>query len=606
MSAAPRSTRPNLLPRYVVLFVLFALYLTAVNLLIAFGSLPTWAEWPTITLTGFAGLFVLWRMLMDSADTGTWAKVVLWVIGGNLLGGAVATIESISTGAWVFGSPAQTVCGVIIVSIWTFVVLLALIRSVLKMPWAPLSVARAVIDEAVSQRVVVGLFGLILLLIPILPFVLSDDQPLRYRVQQFLGYSMGATTFLLSLFTVAFACWSLSSEIRDKQVFTTMVKPIGRAQYLIGKWLGLVLLNGVLLMVAGVGIAGFTVFYLAELPAQDNYDALTVREEVLAARIKTEPKPAQSFEEIVGVRLSELRRNQPQTLIDLGRSQAPEAAATMNEQMLLELGAEQAAQQLFEQTAKQWRSLGPRGTPNHAQVYVFEGLERAAEYGDVVYLRYKIKGATGNKTQVGIEVNGRRLAAIDAVMNIVLRYPIDARMVDSQGKLNIMLYNLNPAKSITFPVEDGLAVLHTVGGFGPNFLRAMLITWITLAFLAAVGLAFATFLGFAVALLGGFLFMFGIYISGFVLSSLSKLDMSKVAGVDDAIGFVFKLVGYAFTYPLSKFSSYAPVSNIVDGIYVGWSQVLNCLGWVGLVWTGVTGLIAWLIFRSRELARVQV
>jgi len=45
---------------------------------------------------------------------------------------------------------------------------------------------------------------------------------------------------------------------------------------------------------------------------------------------------------------------------------------------------------------------------------------------------------------------------------------------------------------------------------------------------------------------------------------------------------------------------------VSDGRLVPTSMVTRALFWSGFVWTGLTGLIGWLIFRGRELARVTV
>ena len=47
-------------------------------------------------------------------------------------------------------------------------------------------------------------------------------------------------------------------EIATRQIHMTLTKPLGRVQYLLGKWLGIVLLNAVLLVVAGIATYGFT------------------------------------------------------------------------------------------------------------------------------------------------------------------------------------------------------------------------------------------------------------------------------------------------------------------------------------------------------------
>src|SRR5690606_25546832 len=120
-----------------------------------------------------------------------------------------------------------------------------------------LGVAAGVIREALHTKVSIVLLILMALILAGLPFIVGQSDRLQYRIQQFLSYSLLLSTFLLALLTIFMACQTLSSEIRDKQIFTVMTKPIHRGSYLLGKWLGIVLLNAVLLTVVGFSIYGF-------------------------------------------------------------------------------------------------------------------------------------------------------------------------------------------------------------------------------------------------------------------------------------------------------------------------------------------------------------
>ncbi len=50
---------------------------------------------------------------------------------------------------------------------------------------------------------------------------------------------------------------TVSSELDEKQAFLTLTKPVSRAGYLAGKWLGIMGLNVLLLAVSGVGVFAF-------------------------------------------------------------------------------------------------------------------------------------------------------------------------------------------------------------------------------------------------------------------------------------------------------------------------------------------------------------
>jgi len=52
---------------------------------------------------------------------------------------------------------------------------------------------------------------------------------------------------------------------------------------------------------------------------------------------------------------------------------------------------------------------------------------------------------------------------------------------------------------------------------------------------------------------------------------------------------------------LNRYARFSVTEALADGRLVSWSMVASCLGWIGLVWCGLTGLVAWRIFRAREL-----
>jgi hypothetical protein len=154
-------------------------------------------------------------------------------------------------------APLLPVAGVFVVA-WGFVTALTLGRLLLRYGTGPMAVARTVLDEAIRMKLALVFIVLLVLVLPILPFVLGGEEPLRYRVQSFLTYSLTATATLLSLMTIFLACRTLTREVEDKQLFTLAVKPISRTGFLFGKWLGIIVLNGVLLATAALAIYCFT------------------------------------------------------------------------------------------------------------------------------------------------------------------------------------------------------------------------------------------------------------------------------------------------------------------------------------------------------------
>ena len=147
--------------------------------------------------------------------------------------------------------------------------------------WA---VARQTIAEGVRMKLAIVFLVLIGMVVLGLPFSVAGDRSLAGAVQSFLSYALAATGVLLGLLTI-FMSRSLSDEFVERQLFLIVTKPIPRWQFVLGKWVGIVLLNAVFL-----GFAGLTTYAMVKVlqrthpPIDAQRDARELANEVLVAR----------------------------------------------------------------------------------------------------------------------------------------------------------------------------------------------------------------------------------------------------------------------------------------------------------------------------------
>lgn len=603
-------------------------------LVVAAGVAPRWVEGAAVygiarSAIGLLGAgLVGWslRGLLKTVDGAarSWVKhaqglpVSLGLLVG--LGGVIYAITGTRPGE---SALALVVAGVWL-AVWSFLLLLAVARQLLRRGPGPIGVARAVLEEAVRMKVALVFIALLLVVLPALPLTLGTDEPLRYRVQSFLSYSLAATGFLLSLMTIFLACGTLSWEIEGKQIFTTAVKPISRTSYLLGKWLGVVVLNAVLLTVAGGAIYGFTVFYLAEQPAQDEYDRVALEQEVLTARVSAPPSPAAPLERRVEQRLQNL---DPRAIFDYGEQVVQERGiANASPQLLEELGRERARERITQEVHTQARSVPPL----ESVTYIFSGLEdvkrRGAGFREeteqvagqaeggraegphrFVQLRYKIDASQGSAPN-GIPMmlrynNNPHQLRMRVGQYHVISVPME--FIDDQGRLEVEVINpLEQNPTVTFAATDGLELLYPKDSFGANFVRAMAAKWIKLAFLAMLGLAAATFLGFPVACLLSLLVYFAAMASPYLVDAATPVGAQAEALTLVERG--LNLFASSFAGALRAFAEYDPNGQIIDGRLFSWLDLGWCALIVGLGWTAAATVVGALIFRGRELARVQV
>ncbi len=483
------------------------------------------------------------------------------------------------------------------------------------------AIAQNVLNEAVRMKITLVFITILLVLLASTPLILTEDQPLRFRVQQWLQYGGGLGFLVIALMTVFFSCSTVAFEQRDKLVWQTVTKPVAAWHYVTGKWVGIMLLNVVLLGTVSGAVFIFTQ-YLRFQPADEEIAAFITEEgfdsrdipmlmtedrrmlenEVLVARVGVEPEFPELNAEVVD--------DLVERTIAARQTQNPDLRRT--EQLV-----EEVRQEVVEQAYRQYFSI-PQGS---AQSYTFTGLDDIARDTDqALTLRYNVQAGTNDPSAIyrlwfsfngvpwpqptAIEaaeaVNtapGVRQVALDAVQLI----SVPASFISSDGQMTVTIENwLGNPREIFFEIGD-IEMLYPVGGYELNFARAMAVLWVKLGFIAAVGIAASTFLSFPVAVLLTLCAFVGAEAAGFLNTSLEQF--SAITREGDIVA--WKVLARSLTFPVAwLFQSYAelrPIERLTSGRLLGWGE----LGWTSiqiLVWSAISLAVGVLAFRRRELA----
>ncbi|NQU74844.1 MAG: hypothetical protein HQ546_00850, partial [Planctomycetes bacterium] len=233
--------------------------------------------------------------------------------------------------------------------------------------WA---VARQTFIESIRARVtVVFMFALggAILLAP----VIASGPGLREQVQTTLVYSVGLASIIISVLTILLGCSLLCGEIQSRQIFTPITKPVPRWQYIVGRWLGLALLE--VMLVAGAGAATYVSVKVLCYQASDAGARLAVENEVLCSRVRHEPTSAgKTVREMIAERIEELQKEGK--LEEAIAKDGPEAV-----QKALQTWASNRLQQF--QTAPFLGGLQ----------WFFTGLQRPAGANAMIQFRFKAK-----------------------------------------------------------------------------------------------------------------------------------------------------------------------------------------------------------------------
>ncbi len=144
-----------------------------------------------------------------------------------------------------------------------------------------LAIAWLTWKAALRFKLFLVIAALLMLAVVGLPLVIKDDGTAQGFTQIILTYTLSAITALLGLSTLWLACGTLARDIEECQMQVVATKPIARWQIWLGKWLGIVSLNAVLLAISGACVFGLLQWRASRLPAAEQK---ILRDQILVAR----------------------------------------------------------------------------------------------------------------------------------------------------------------------------------------------------------------------------------------------------------------------------------------------------------------------------------
>ncbi len=568
-------------------------------------------------LTSYTSVWAPWAVVFDVlllswAGYGWWGSRKLEFIGFAGLISSVLCADLL----WIaqYGAASIAVTGTAVMAVILAGGMWVLGRA-LSPGWAVLGIARTIVHEAVRMKIAVGLVFGVMLLVSVLPFMLDKNERLDYRMQTYLTWALSGSVAMLSLTTVYLSCGSLCGDLTRRHVYLSLTKPVSRATYVLGKWLGIALLNVLLVSLTGGGVYVFAkvVEHQRELNEDDR---LAVAEQVLVARVSVPPSPPpeDDMQRLYAEYVLQLESQNPDRV---GQPLAPKTRKAIEQSILAH-----------------WYSIAPLDS----KTYRFTGLSKGPQLGEGLQLRLRpqsVRPPPGGLIQLRIWLNQKPYEAVTLVDNHFHVRTLPADAVDPEGNLEVKIENVNPLNPrATFPSNvrfvpgEGVQLLYRVGSFGANLVRAMVVIWVRLVFLAALGLATATLLSFPVACLVSVMVYVTAAAKGFLSESLadfvvfptvqaswlerfaqiiSRFFQKLAAGeIGEALKIPVRGVGEAFVSLIPPFSDYNPVPLVSDGRWVAYEMITQSGLVIGLVWAGGCVLAGCLIFRRRELASVTV
>jgi hypothetical protein len=425
-----------------------------------------------------------------------------------------------------------------------------------------------------------------------LPLLIQDDGTARGFTQILLTYTLTTITALLGLSTLWLSCGTLARDIEECQMQVVATKPIARWQIWIGKWLGIMSLNAVLLALSGGCVYGLLEWRAGKLPAAEQE---VLREQVLVARGSAKEKDftAEIDAEAAQV-LQERLKNSPVTTVDL-----PEVQKQIREQV-------KAGYQVVQ--------------PGYSRMWQIDlGFAKNYLRDKPLQLRIKFNAAQKSASgtfyalwQVGVPETAklwRTETPMSLAPDTVHEFQIPPNLFDTNGVLTIIFVNPNDT-ALLFPLDDGMEVLYPQGGFALNFARGLGIIFCWLALVSALGLMAASFLSFPVATFFS-LAMLVVVMSGGTLAD--AVDSGTVVGGNEETGVMGHSGADAVLIPMFKgmltiirfVENFSPIDALSTGRAITWGDLALAFGQIVVVMGGLIALAGIVLFQRRELATAQ-
>ena len=493
---------------------------------------------------------------------------------------------------------------------------LALIRRLLGQGSGIASVAGAVVDEAVRMRSTLALLIVLVGLVPVLPLLLDPAERLAYRVQFLISWTLGGAGLILGFLTIFLACGSVCGDIDSGRIHMTLAKPLHRWEYLLGKWLGIVLYDLLLVVVAGGG-AYTLVKVLAAGPAVDAADRAAVDRQVLVARREVAPAPdnPQEYAAAIAAAIARLEADSPELF-------TTQPAATRR--------------RIEAEYRRQWHTV----TPDMETTFVFPGLGTKGVADAEVQLEVEPRVTNVDvdlaDVRFALWLNGRPWPLENGVQKeetLPSRarhvFDLPAGPVAEADELRVRIANRNlvpPGETrptaITFSPGEGLRVFVRTGGFEANFIRALLLIWAKLALVAAAGVAAGAMFDLPSAILATLVLAAGAVGSEFFRDALGSYTMvgdtawmraaervTRAAGslaeqrFYEAFRMLLGFVTDVVLWLLPSLTSDGAVRRLATGLTIPWRDVLGRLALFVVVYPLALGTIGWLVFDRRDLVR---
>ncbi len=443
-----------------------------------------------------------------------------------------------------------------------------------------LGVARQSVRESVRNRFVVAMLALLCVILLVLPRVMRGDGTTEGMVRVLLTWTVGLASVVIGAATLWAGCCAVSGDIEDG-VYATVGTSASRPFWLwLGKWLGLVAVNGALLALT-----------LAAVAAQARWHGIP-------------PEALRPFERVLpDAEYQRVQAGRRVAEMEAEGAVFPEEFGTTREERVEAMFADlrEGAFSLAPGKSFLWRFRAPDGVSARDGEPWEARIRFVSPYGTMSDVEGRISARFGGEGEdvasVDLRPDGSREARVS--------FPSPPEGIPG-GWVYVRFENTGAESAPAALIEaaEGAVVRIPAGTFAGNLAKTGLILLAALATLAAVGTSAGAMLSRPVAIFAA---------TGVVaLGVVSHTDIDALRGEDEhthvevtaaarkaeaASRAVLGVVAVA-TSPVKRA---APLDRLGDGVRVSGKDVARCAAQNGVVVPAVFGLVAAAVLKRREI-----
>ena len=465
-----------------------------------------------------------------------------------------------------------------------------------------LSIVKLTFRHAVRSHIFQLLLGVLLLCIALIPTTVINSSAGDF-LKSSIFYSLWIVSAVLGLSTIWLGCYIMTCDIDSYQLHMVVSKPVSRVTIWCGKWLGVSLVNLLLLVLAAAAVYFIILYRFDKLEFQPG-EKERMRSEVLVGRRAFKADRPDYSEAIAAVAREQVRRLQ---------AQGKTVGTDMQDKIIkdAQLAVVSADSEVKPGAIKSWR---------------FSNIPKVDK---PIYLRYrpyinKVASEDQRQTRllwsVGIPKERKTpqdgtLAAKNAKTYDIYLYPLDDKpeqvmtgvfhekelrpewnVVSSDGNVFMTVSNLdNYQGNMFFQPADGPRLLVPATGFAGNYARAVLVIALELLLLAGLSCAFGAVVSMPVAI-----FMVVSYLL-FGAFSVYMVNLDYVGGAADRFG---QLVGGVLLKVVIPLQNFDVTSVVSDGVLIEWSWIASLILNMIVLRALPLVVLGVILYRKRELGLI--